>query len=97
MHLLHPIAEKKVDWIIHKLLNIWSDSRNFSRIGIDDINDGYEKIIQVLLSLSIPPWKVIESVQQYIVQTKWVVTKQKKDFTADDAAKHSATPQSLYC
>jgi hypothetical protein len=41
---LSPIAERKVDWIIHKLLNIWGDSRSFARIGIN-INEGYEKII----------------------------------------------------
>ena len=90
------IAKKKEDWIIHNLLECWGDSSELGRIGVD-VNDGCEKIIQLLLSLNIPHWKVIESVEQYIQKREWVVSKQKKQTHLDTEAKKSATTQALYC
>lgn len=93
---LQPLTDKYVDHIIQKTLNIWGMSATFNKIGIS-VNVGCEKIIQILLSLSIPPYRVIESVQEYIRVHEWNCVKQKKDMTLEHKEKDSATTQSLYC
>ena len=61
------------------------------------VNEGCEKIIQILLSLGIPPDQMIESVQQYIIKKKWIVVKTPHDKPLDHQQKDSAKTQSLYC
>ena len=82
MDFLHPFTEKYLNNILHKTLNIWGMSATFDRIGMS-VNEGCEKIIQIFLSLSIPPYKVIESVQEYIRQHDWNCVKQKKDMSLE--------------
>lgn len=77
-------------------MNIWGWSAAFDKIGMS-VNEGCEKIIQIFLSLSIPPYRVIEQVQEYIRQHDWNCVKQKKDMSLEIKDKESATTQSLYC
>ena len=93
---LQPLTHKYADIVIHKTLNIWGMSDSFDKIGMS-VNEGCEKIIQILLAMSISPYRVIESVQEYIKQHEWNCVKQKKELTLEAKEKESATTQSLYC
>ena len=87
---MQPITSQYTKEIVFAFLNIWCNSDDFGKIGMP-VNEGCEKIIQLLLSMSIEAHEVIDSVTQYIIEKKFHCTKQKKDTTLDDKAKEGAT------
>jgi hypothetical protein len=68
VNLLKPIVKRAQyrDKVVHAFLKIWGYSAKFREIEMP-VNEGCEKIIQILLSIGIPPDEMIESVQQYVI------------------------------
>lgn len=69
---------------------------------MQDINKGYEKLIQVLLSLQFEPHEVIEAVNAYIDEEtankkSWVVQKMIRSQQMNFRAKEFAKIEALVC
>lgn len=94
--LLEPVNHKYSFYLIKGFLEIWKTSSTLSGIGIN-INQGCEKIIQILVSLQVEPHEVIDAVNKWIIVKKYDVSKEKRTVELSQEQKEKATLQSLLC
>lgn len=92
---LQPIAHHHTISLVKAFLQIWSYRNKFDAIGMN-INEGSKKIIELLLSLSLQPFKVIDAIQSFITGEGHVAVKQRSA-KLNGESKGSATSQALYC
>ena len=67
---LQPISTLHCKEIVWGFMEIWLASIHFTKIGMN-VNEGCSKIIQLLLSLSIEPYEVIDSINKIIIEKEF--------------------------
>ena len=75
--LLEPVNSKYSFYLIRGFLEIWKSSSTLTGIGVN-INQGCEKIIQILVSMQVEPHEVIDAVNKWIASRKYDVVKEKR-------------------
>jgi hypothetical protein len=87
---------KNPQQIVFGFLQVWKFSNNFTQLGLNK-NEGCEKLIQMLLSMQIPPDKVLYATNEWISHHGYLANKVQKEVTFDKDKKQFATLQSLVC
>ena len=77
-------------------LEIWKVSGNITQRGLNK-NEACEKLIQMLLSMQIPPQLVMSAINEWITASDYITTKSSKEMVFDPNRKSMSTLQSLVC
>jgi hypothetical protein len=83
--------------VVHGYLELWKARSNLTKIGMNT-NEGFEKIIQMLLSVQLEPHEVLQAVNEWTANHDYVAKKKKGgDLILGKEEKQKATLQSLIC
>ena len=91
-----PIAISNPQQIVFGFLENWKVSSNFEAHGLNK-NESCEKLIQMLLSMQIPPDQVLAAINEWITGKGYLANKVSKELNLDSNNKQQATLQSLVC
>ena len=85
-----PIAKQNPQQVVFGFLEIWKVSGNITQRGLNK-NEACEKLIQMLLSMQIPPQLVMSAINEWITASDYITTKSSKEMVFDPNRKSMST------
>ena len=74
------MAKSHTFQVVHGYLELWKARSNLTKIGMNT-NEGFEKIIQMLLSVQLEPHEVLQAVNEWTVAHEYTTKKRKGEVT----------------